>query len=181
MTFIIDGTAGETFPDSSVQATSALVAGKTPYANLPAGSVIQVVQGSTNAATSVSTGTFTATNLSATITPRFNTSKILILMTNSLYITRGSATDVGVGVGIYRNGGAVYVDNGAYVNFYYSSSSVGNIRNRTPLNYLDSPASTSSLTYTLYIAWYGTAGQGSNAALNTDSQYSFITLMEIAA
>jgi len=156
---------------------SNITTGTLPYAQLPTGSVLQVVQGSTSSTTTVTGGALVATSLAATITPKFSTSKILILVTASISISRNSQTDAGSGVGIYRNGSQVFADNGMYVNFYYNSSSINNLRNRTPLNYLDSPASTSALTYTFYLGNY----VASTAALNTDSQFSFITLLEVAA
>jgi len=156
---------------------SNITTGTLPSAQLPAGSVLQVVQGSTSSTTTVTGGALVATSLAATITPKFSTSKILILVTASISISRNSQTDAGSGVGIYRNGSQVFADNGMYVNFYYNSSSINNLRNRTPLNYLDSPASTSALTYTFYLGNY----VASTAALNTDSQFSFITLLEVAA
>jgi len=155
---------------------SNITTGTLPYAQLPTGSVLQVVQGSTSSTTTVTGGALVATSLAATITPKFSTSKILILVTASISISRNSQTDAGSGVGIYRNGSQVFADNGMYVNFYYNSSSINNLRNRTPLNYLDSPASTSALTYTFYLGNY----VASTAALNTDSQFSFITLLEVA-
>jgi len=156
---------------------SNITTGTLPYAQLPTGSVLQVVQVSTSSTTTVTGGALVATSLAATITPKFSTSKILILVTASISISRNSQTDAGSGVGIYRNGSQVFADNGMYVNFYYNSSSINNLRNRTPLNYLDSPASTSALTYTFYLGNY----VASTAALNTDSQFSFITLLEVAA
>jgi hypothetical protein len=146
------------------------------------GQVLQVVNATTSTSTGTTTvGTLTATTLSATITPSSTSSKILILMTNSVYIGRGSSTDVGIGVGIFRNGSQIYADGGYYYNLYYSSSNIGNIRNRTPLQYLDSPASTSALTYTLYIGLYATPANSAQASLNVDGETSWITLMEIAA
>jgi len=45
MTTVINGsTDAITFPDATIQNTSAIVSGKVPYTNLPTGSVLQVVQ-----------------------------------------------------------------------------------------------------------------------------------------
>ena len=146
------------------------------------GLVLQVVNATTTSVTSTTTvGSLTATTLSATITPSSTSSKILILMTNSVFISRGTSTDVGLGMAIFRNGSQIFADASYYYNFYYSSSNVGNIRNRTPLQYLDTPSSTSALTYTLHIGLYGTPANNAQASLNVDGQTSWITLMEIAA
>jgi hypothetical protein len=43
--------------------------------SLPAGSVLQVVQGSTTPRVQITTSTYTDSNLTASITPKFSTSK----------------------------------------------------------------------------------------------------------
>jgi hypothetical protein len=81
MSTIINGTSNAiTFPDGSIQNTSAIVSGKVPYANLPAGSVLQVVQTSTGAsvsATNVGTATFF---FQTSFVPLYTTSRILIMV-----------------------------------------------------------------------------------------------------
>lgn len=166
MALILSGDTGPSFVQAAAQ---------------PTGSVLQVVNASTTTATNQTTvGSLVATSLAATITPKFSTSKILILMSNAVFISRGTSTDVGIGMAIFRNGSQIFADPGYYYNFYYSSSNVGNIRNRTPLQYYDSPASTSAQTYTLYIGLYGTPANSAQASLNVDGETSWITLMEIA-
>ena len=82
MSITLGGTSpAVTFPDATVQDTSAIVGGKVPYTNLPAGSVLQVVQGSINATATSASSTYANTGLTATITPKFSTSKILVLLT----------------------------------------------------------------------------------------------------
>ena len=54
-----------------------------PRDGLPSGSaggIIQLLQGSTNNRVETSSQSFVATNLSATITPKFNTSKIFAMI-----------------------------------------------------------------------------------------------------
>jgi hypothetical protein len=151
--------------------------GNLANCTLPVGTVLQVIQGSTNTTTTVTSGSLASTSLAATITPKSSTSKILIIISAACLVQRNAGTDAGCGLGIYRGATQVFADGSMYLNLYYASSSVGNIRCRTPLNYVDSPATTSATTYTLYIGNY----VASTAILNADSQYSFITLMEIAA
>ena len=55
---------------------------------MPAGHILQVVEGSsTTDVTITSTGTWTDTGLTATITPKFNNSKILVIQ-HQFYVGR---------------------------------------------------------------------------------------------
>jgi hypothetical protein len=65
--------------------------GKVGKARLPAGSILQVVQGTASTEVVVNTTTYTDTGLAATITPSSNTSKILVMIDQSMYVYR--ATD----------------------------------------------------------------------------------------
>jgi hypothetical protein len=161
MTTIIDGSSGITFPNSSVQAS--------------AGSVLQVVQGTTSSGTSTTSTNFGTTGLTATITPKFSTSKILIIVSLSTQITNNGGS-AGLGLAVYRNGSSVYSDPAAYASMYMGTVSGANPRTRLPLNYLDSPSSTSSTTYAIYFNSFN----GQVSQVNPDGQTSFITLMEIA-
>ena len=62
MTTIIDGSAGITFPNSTVQAS--------------AGQVLQVVNATYSTSTGTSSSSYVDTGLTASITPKFSTSKI---------------------------------------------------------------------------------------------------------
>jgi hypothetical protein len=168
MTMIIDGTNGLTFNNATTQAS--------------AGQVLQVVQGTTNTSVTNTTITYSDTNLTATITPKFNTSKILILISQSMYLYDATATnDAGCALQIQRNSSTIYTPstNRDFLSFY---SPTGTTRfdfgTMIPLNYLDSPASTSALTYKTQSALAG-AGSGASVICN-NSGYSTITLMEIA-
>jgi len=181
MTFIVDGTNGLTFPNSTVQASS--------------GVVLQVVS------TTLSTKfTFTGggaaswtsvTGLAGTITPKFTTSKILFIVnivggpSGQSYYLAGSQVIRGstaVGVGATTSG--------------YTSVAVGNMRTATDTNggwsmaynFLDSPATTSSTTYQVQMLGesgvsynINTTGSDTASAGYSARSQSTITLMEIAA
>ena len=66
MSLIIDGTNGVTFPNSTTQAS--------------AGHVLQVVNATTTAGFTSSSNVLADTSITATITPKFATSSILILV-----------------------------------------------------------------------------------------------------
>jgi hypothetical protein len=175
MSTIINGTSSAiTFPDSSVQNTSAIVSGYVPYANLPAGSVLQVVNANTTTQTVISTSTYTDTTLTATITPKFATSKILVIVDqNGCY---NSATAAGLSLQLLRNstpiiffGIRVAGDTGGSPTLSVGSNST---------NYLDSPATTSAITYKTQ---FSSASNTSGVIVQVYSSMSTITLMEIAA
>ena len=75
MTFKINGFSGLTFPDNSTQAIGGLTT-----TNPQSGGVIQVVSVYYPTTQSQSSQSYIDTGLTATITPKFSTSKILILL-----------------------------------------------------------------------------------------------------
>jgi len=116
------------------------------------GGIIQILQGSTNNRVETSSQSFVATNLSATITPKFNTSKILVSMnafvdlnaanqrsywTFYRSIGGGSASNVLTGSGAGRG----------LMEFWNPDQ---RIQTSIMTQYLDSPATTSAVTYTVY-------------------------------
>jgi hypothetical protein len=177
MASIINGSSPTvTFSDGTTQATSAIVSGYVPYANLPAGSVLQVVQTSWNSFQGTSTSTFSdVTGGSLSITPKFSSSKILILVSVA---NAGKATNnTYLNFLLQRNGSNICFING----FGMTQTSLETNANIT-INYLDSPATTSSTTYKLQLA---SGNNNSQAWLNNyqatiGTASSSITLMEIA-
>lgn len=139
--------------------------------NMPTGSVIQVVTASYNSQTSTTSTSYSSTGFSASITPQFSTSKILIL----LNMKPGTvANGAAVLYQIWRGGSSIYQFgvNTAYLNV----SGLAEFHSSTSGCYLDSPASTSSVTYTIYFA---SLNSGQTAINNVNADISTITLMEI--
>jgi hypothetical protein len=144
------------------------------------GKVLQVVMGEYSTATTIASTTFTNTGLEATITPSSATSKILVLISQPLFVLCTSGSDSGAGLIITRNGTAITsssknmieMDTGAAGN-----RSTGQIPNR---NYLDSPATTSALTYRAQTAVYATSN-GRAVIAQFESTTAQIILMEIGA
>lgn len=137
-------------------------------AALPTGSVLQVVNATSSTQVTTSSATYITTGLTATITPLFSTSKILVIANPAV---QGAASQ-NVNITLYKDGANLLSAIGlGYVN---AGSQVLN----TILNslYLDSPATTSAITYALYIKT-----SGGIAYFGVNSSTSTITLMEIAA
>jgi hypothetical protein len=150
--------------------------GTIAAAALPAGSVLQVVNGTYATRVTNNTSTFASTGLTASITPSSTNSKILALVNVAgvgkgantavlLRLYRGASSIVGFeGIGGYTGG---------IVDVYIGTCSTA---------YLDSPATTSATSYTVYFA------SGANIARADVQNYytsqsdstSTITLMEIA-
>jgi hypothetical protein len=143
----------------------------------PAGSVIQVVQGIYSTQTTTTSTSFVDSGLSASITPKFATSKILVTVNGIGKYNRSLTNiDAGIGLQIVRGSTSVYNHNIAYYTYIQGASSVNDFYVQFFMNYLDSPATTSNTTYKLQFRTY--TGE---ARTQTDSAPSSITLMEIAA
>ena len=158
----------DTLTNKSIAATQ--LTGTIAAAALPAGTVLQVVQGTYSTQTTNSTTTYADTGLTATITPTRNTSKILVMIVHGesgkTGTTNGFRSQLLRGVNVLT---PVSEDSGyaAVASTFFNLSGT----------YLDSPATTSSTTYK-------TQFKCSAAASTVTAQYSSIpstiTLMEIA-
>jgi hypothetical protein len=161
MSMIIDGSAGVTFP-----------AGSNPQA--APSKVLQVVNATTNTQTSNSTSTYADTNLTATITPLFSTSKILVIIDQcGVYRTNGNNSNA-VNIKIVRNStDLIFIGKSAGYSSTTQDLSIGSVSS----NYLDSPATTSSVTYKTQFACQNNTAY---AFVQVFGDTSTITLMEIA-
>jgi hypothetical protein len=142
------------------------------------GTVLQVVSANYSTYTSTTSTTLVSTGLTASITPTSSSSKILVMVNPLLALLRNSA-GAQVALQIVRGATSIYsaerslsIDTGTFL-----SANVG-------ITVLDSPATTSSTTYTLNFSCYN--GNASSIRLNDYSTIpptvgSTITLMEIAA
>ena len=132
------------------------------------GKVLQVVQGTYATQTSTSGTTYVTSNLSASITPSSASNKILFMATiNSFYVT---GNPVGAQLALYRDGLSIVAPIAGIYSGYGSTSQT------TGLNYLDSPSSTSSLTYEIYFR----KTTGTTAFVHDSNFPSYMILMEIA-
>ena len=136
-------------------------------AALPAGSVLQVVQGTTTTLTSTTSTSFVTTTLTASITPRSSSNKIYISMSGCGY----SSVNENLIYTIFRASTNLAGANGFITQWFSGNRGVM----PASINYLDSPSTTSSTAYTVYIR----SGSGTSVDF-TDSGTATITLMEIA-
>jgi hypothetical protein len=152
------------------------------------GHVVQVVYASSTAAwSSATTGSWVSTGFSAAITPTSTSSAILV----TISLATGQSTSAwGTNWGIQRNGTQIGGGASLYGAFSRSWISTDSYQSNNQLyglsaSHLDSPASTSTLTYLL--TYYGEGNTGylnravtADSAISNATGFSSITLMEIA-
>ena len=138
------------------------------------GKVLQVVSGETTTQMSTTSSSYVDTNLTVNITPTSTSSKILVTVDGACQvydngidprafaqILRASTSFVASRYGLYIAGA------GSDTNWYGTHS----------MSILDSPATTSQLTYKVQVKLYG---GGNTTIWQPDSMRSIITVMEIA-
>ena len=135
--------------------------------------MLQVVNATTTTRVSSSSTTFASTGLTASITPTAVTSKVLILFSVSGYKSTGNINNA-LNLRLMRGVSNIaklteqlgYTGTAIDLNFSFATS------------YLDSPATTSSTTYTIEMA---NAVAASLVRTTPDTTVDSITLMEIGA
>ena len=137
--------------------------------NVGAGNVLQVVQSTITGTVSTTSTSDVSSGLTASITPSSTSNKILIMVSGGKTYSANTI----VNITVYRNG-----------------SSLGSVAKSSPiegtahgashsLTYLDSPSSTSSVTYTIYYkSWSGNIAYFQDTSANYGQ--TTLTLMEIA-
>jgi hypothetical protein len=133
------------------------------------GKIIQTVQTFGSVAYSTS-GTYSATGHTATITPTSNTSKILVILGSSFWQTNGFGGNSFLA--LYRNGANLIASN----DWIVMGTASANIYSSVSFHYLDSPATTSAVIYQPYIR----ADNGGTTAYNGTGT-AVLTLLEITA
>jgi len=136
------------------------------------GKVLQVVSVNSNTAVTVTSSSYVDVSISASITPSATSSKIFVVanLANTVYST-GSATVAGVQ--IVRDSTAI---TSKRYGVYRNAGSDNNIYSGVNLSIVDSPSTTSAVTYKIQAKQLGatnTTFEGSNGT-------STLTLMEIA-
>jgi len=154
---------------ASVSASKLTGSRTLPNSTLPAGTIIQTVNATSNTQYSTTSSSLSGT-VSLSITPQYANSKILVNWMIAGGVNGGN--NVGAHWALYR--GASLLADYAYV-LYNSSSSAGQMLNPVPIIYVDSPNTTSSVTYQLYIGTSGTT----TATIN-NYYSSVLVLQEIA-
>jgi hypothetical protein len=154
--------------------TNAGTTGVLASAGMPAGTVLQVINANMGAPFSTSSTSWVDVGFSASITPKFSTSKILILF-NSGGVSRPGVANECMRLQILRGSSVVYGGG----NLYFTSDSMSFSDWPSSMQYLDSPATTSSTTYKIQMQ----TRLGNSCTMNSggnDNQFAVLTLLEIA-
>ena len=143
---------------------------------MPSGHVVQLVTNEYSTINSISSSTYVDSGLTCQITPKFSSSKIFIQCNLHLRMMHTSA-DTGAGWKIFRDSSEIKATPVLYAIYIYDADSNQiEWRGWQAWNFLDSPSSTSQLTYKVQIGKYGSG----TLQLQESSNTSTMTLMEIA-
>jgi hypothetical protein len=143
------------------------------------GKVLQVVQGTLTNTTVISSSSYTDVNLSASITPSAATSKIAIFIACNVNVDRFGSRNAHCGARIMRDATAVLTNDRCIEIDDTTAPTFHGIMMQNAWNYVDSPATTSAITYKLQ----GKQNQSVNSYWNQKDSTSTATiiLMEIGA
>tara|TARA_R100000773_G_C4189363_1_gene95853 strand:+ start:40 stop:516 length:477 start_codon:yes stop_codon:yes gene_type:complete len=140
-----------------------------------ASKLLQTVQSSTTTQYDFSSSSYSNTDLDAAITPSSSSNKILV---KCALCTRAYATNsTSLGVRLLRGSTNVYTNNEYH---WHAVNAAINLFYQSYFEFLDSPNTTSSTTYTIAGARYRTSNGTQLASINPVSgQTSFIILQEV--
>ena len=169
-----------TIPQGNV-ANASLGAVTALPAAITTGKVLQVVQASFTSQVAIASTSFTDTDITLAITPSATSSKILVMV--SMQYTAYSDNN---GM-LYSNARIMRDTTGVFETQRFTGSEVATgsagyqqYYQTTPFNYLDSPSSTSSVTYEVMVKNDTTSGNR-QIKINSGSGISTITLTEVSA
>ena len=159
----------DTLTNKSIAATQ--LTGTIAAAALPAGSVLQVVNATYAVANTTTSTSYVDTNLTATITPTRNTSKILVMVCQTG--CEKESTNINFLLKLQRNSADIALME--QFGGYNGLTTLQNFGSCT-IDFLDSPATTSATTYKTQFA----CSAAGRVYTQQNNGTSTITLMEIA-
>ena len=153
-------------------------------AGLPSGTVLQVQSATLTTITTMSGNSYAdVSGMSVSITPSSTSSKILVLV--NMHVN--PANSMGVVWKLLRNTTDIAVNNASNIStggaYCDTGGSAGNSWNGNSISHLDSPSTTSSVTYKVQARGTTTSSFGINRRSNYSGDFggaSSITVMEIA-
>ena len=137
--------------------------------SLPAGHVVQVKSMSTNSDNSYTSGTYTDTVLTLSITPTSSSNKILVMMDSEITVQG----DTNFNLRLMRDSTEIFLALSGAGNF----GSGNQHGHGYASSYLDSPSSTSAITYKFQVR----ENSGGTIRITGESGGGTLTLMEITA
>jgi hypothetical protein len=146
---------------------------KVPTQMMGVGAVLQVAQMTTSTPVTSSTTTFVSTGLSQAITPASSSNKVLVVA--QVPIVMGSTNSMYAEIRIKRDGTVVQTNK-----LYNNVSAYCSITYPSTLEFLDSPSTTSSTTYSVEFRLVSAASPHVYPTVCNESTPATLTLMEIA-
>ena len=157
-----------------------------PTSAMPTGSVLQVVQGTTSTGTTTTSASFSDTGLQASISPNNANNKILVSISQPFFSSREREFAALFGLKLFRDSTEiVYISEKLGITAQKGDEGGKSMFDGViNYSYIDSPSSTSELTYKTQFNNRAGGSQNSIAGVNRDSDgnsyLSTIILMEIA-
>ena len=140
------------------------------------GGILQVKTGSHSSELNATIGSWVDTGLSLSITPSSTSSKILALYVMQFRLQGTGSNDPGMGFRLLRGSTVLESPGTTYDNYTYAQGNYIDHRGSDTEFYLDSPATTSAVTYKVQVNAYN----GSTIRVQSDGNRSRIMLLEIA-
>jgi len=177
----ITGLSAGGLPDASIVtadiADAAITRAKMGYS----GAILQVVQATHSTAVNINTSTYTDTGLTGSITPTSASSKILVMINQQARNATSNPSFLGCRLKLLRGSTSIFDfanPTTGQDSFEITADNGGNVRiaGYISVMYLDSPATTSSITYKTQAS----TNAGTHAFQNNSSP-SIMTFFEVAA
>lgn len=151
------------------------ITGRLASTQLPSGAVIQAVTSSYTTQVSGANG-WNNTGLTGSITPKFSTSRFIVLISLSSYSTRGAGSDTGFSARILRDGNQIWLDPSTYSTSYVYGGSSAVLIAKSFLQVNDYTGSSGTSTYSVQFYTYA-GGTTYFQYAGTNSQ---MTILEVA-
>ena len=172
MPTIINGTTGVNLITDGSIVTADFASGAINNTVLPAGSVLQVVNATSSSGTSTTSASYTDAGLSASITPKSSSSKVLVIVSMGRIYSDATATYPTFNL---VRGATQILEFDNITGYNGAAAGAGGA---TSTNYLDSPATTSSTTYK--VQFKRSTGSGTVQIGWNVNATATMTLMEVA-
>jgi len=170
------GTNGQVLTADSSQPTGLKFA--TPSGG---GKVLQVVSATTSTSTTIASTSYTDTGLSASITPTLNTSKILVMATQHFGVfNQPDSGNFGMAYRLMRDSTVAFNPSSSGNELMGIGTGGQFLRGLMSIQFLDSPATTSSVTYKT-MGLTNTTASSQSITFQPSSSTATMILLEIGA